>query len=469
MQIKLVLWASSLLALGGCATLSDDAGFNTVRQAAQTHLKQDVRWARSDAEREAIRSEVKALLASELSAEQATRIALLNHPGLQATYAELGIAEANLVEAGRLRNPGFTFSRLTQGGESPVDIERKFLFDLLGLLTMPARTEIEARRFEQTQLRVSGEVMRIAIETRRAYYEAVAADQSVRYMAGVKEAADASAELVRRMAAAGNLSKRDQAREQLFLGEAAMQGVRARQQALVARERLMRLMGLNGGEGALQLPSRLPELPKTANELPAIETAMIEQRGDIQAARREVDGLAKSLGLTKTTRFINVLDTGYRRDTSTGQPAKTGYEIELSIPIFDFGEAKVARAEAVYRQAVNRLGELAINARSELREAHAAYQAAFTVAKHYRDEIVPLRKQLSDETLLRYNGMLISVFELIADARGQMASVNAAIEAQRDFWLADVNVQAATLGAGVRGGTMDVKAPAAGGDASGGH
>jgi outer membrane protein TolC len=120
-------------------------------------------------------------------------------------------------------------------------------------------------------------------------------------------------------------------------------------------------------------------------------------------------------------------------------------------------------------QAVNRLSEIAVNARSEVREAYQAYRTAFDLAKHYRDEIVPLRKQISEENLLRYNGMLISVFELMADARQQMASVNGYIEALRDFWLAETDLETAMSTGGARGVSMKAGAMAAGGDAGGGH
>ena len=107
------------------------------------------------------------------------QIALLNNCGLQVTYGELSIAEANLVQAGRLRNPGFSFQRVARNepdGEI-VEIERKFLFDILGLLTIPTRTKIETRRFEQTKLRVTAEVMRVAANTRRAYFSELAASR----------------------------------------------------------------------------------------------------------------------------------------------------------------------------------------------------------------------------------------------------------------------------------------------------
>jgi outer membrane protein TolC len=156
--------------------------------------------------------------------------------------------------------------------------------------------------------------------------------------------------------------------------------------------------------------------------------------------------MAKSLGLTQATRFINVLEVGYTNESETGERRKNGYEIELELPIFDWGSARVARAEILYRQAMARTAAIAVNAQSEVRETYAAYRTAYDVARHYRDEIVPLRRRIADESVLRYNGMLIGVFELLADAREHVGSVNAAIEANRDFWLAETALQLALSG-----------------------
>ena len=470
LSIRTIAALATAAVLGGCASLSNDHGFNEVQDQAKTRLDKDVRWARSDSDRDSIREQIQPLLAKPLSADDAVQIALLNNAGLQATYSELGIAESNLVQAGRLHNPGFTFQRLERNGPDGeiVDIERKFIFDILGLLTLPTRSEIETRRFEAAKQRVTSEVMRLAAETRRTYFSAVAAEQGVRYMEDVKEVADAGAELARRMKAAGNWSTLDQSRQQVFYAEVVAQLARAKQTSVAQREKLTRLMGLWGEDIRFQLVDRLPDLPKTAQDQPDIEKQAIAQRIDIAMARKEVEGLSKSLGLTKATRFVNVLDTSYLRNSTTGEARQTGYEIELSIPIFDFGDAKVARAEATYMQAVNRLSEIAVNARSEVREAYHAYHTAFDLARHYRDEIVPLRKRISEENMLRYNGMLISVFDLMADARSQMASVNGYIEALRDYWIADTNLHGAMTAGGMPGMSMGGGMMSAGMESGGG-
>ena len=467
LSLRLIAALTTVAALSGCASLSEDNGFSSVQDKTKTSIDKDVRWAKTDQDREAIHAQVQGLLAKPLTADSAVQIALLNNAGLQATYSELGLAEASLVQAGRLRNPVFTFARLERGDE--IEIERQFLFDILGLLTMPTRTDIETRRFEQTKLRVTSEVMRVAADTRRAFFSAVAAQQGVRYMQDVKEVADASAELAHRMATVGNWSKLDQTRQQVFYADTVAQLARDKQASVSEREKLIRLMGLWGKDINFQLPERLPDFPKSPKEQNDIEADAIKNRLDIQAARKEVDGLAKSLGLTRATRFVNVLEASYLRNSASGEPRQTGYEIELTIPIFDFGDAKVARAEATYMQAVNRLSEIAINARSEVREAYSAYRTAFDLARHYRDEIIPLRKQISDENLLRYNGMLISVFDLLADARSQMASINSYIEAQRDFWIAQTNLEGAMTVGGMPGMAMSGGAKMADGEAGGGH
>jgi outer membrane protein TolC len=428
-------------ALAGCASFSTDGGQNAVRALAEQRIGPQP-GLQSSGRETAVEQRVAELLAAPLSAQDAVTVALLNNRGLRAAYAQLGIAEADLVQAGRLANPAFTFSRLK--GPDGIDIERKLMLPVLGLLVMPLAREAEQQRFEQAQLRTAGDVLRVADETRRAWYTAVAAAQTASYMEQVQTAAQASAELAARMVKAGNWSALQQAREQAFLGEAKAQLTRARQAHIAAREKLTRLMGLS--TPSFQLPERLPDLPATPRQASEAEAQAMANRLDLLAGQKELAGLAKSLGLARTTRFVNLLELGYRRDSAAGQRS-SGYEISLEVPLFDWGGARVARAEAIYTEALQRTAGLAIDARSQVREAVAAEGAAFEVARQYRDEIVPLKKRISDEQLLRYNGMLIGVFELLADAREQVASVNGAIEAQRDFWLADAALQAALTGA----------------------
>jgi hypothetical protein len=293
---KMIALALGLLLLGGCATFSTDGGFTSVQTVARERIDKDVKWVRADGDADTVRTTVKKLLASPLSADDAMQVALLNNRGLQATYAELGIAEANLVQAGRLRNPGFTFLRAQGGGEKR--IERTYTFDFVSLIVAPLATRIEGRRFEQTKLLVTYEVVRVAAETRKAYFEAVAAQEGVRYFEQVKSASEAGADLGRRMARAGNWSTLDQAREQVFYADALAQLARSQQTAVAQRERLTRLMGLWGEDIQFKLPERLPALPADKPEIkdaalgPQLMADMVTGQGHWSGALGAVAGVA---------------------------------------------------------------------------------------------------------------------------------------------------------------------------------
>ncbi|WP_175994642.1 TolC family protein [Burkholderia vietnamiensis] len=443
-SIRLIAGAVALVVLAGCTTFSRDGGFNTVSTTASERLGKEALFVRTEQDRDAVAQRTRELLGKPLAMDDAVQVALLNNAGLQASYAELGISEADLVQAGRLPNPGFSFSR-THWSDN-FGITRTFSANVLAILTLPLATRIESRRFEQTKLETADAMLKVAADARRAYVSAVAAGQSAKYAEQVKDSATAGAELAHRMQQAGNASRLDYAREQAFYADAATQVAKARQQAFAAREKLTRVMGVWGTATQYSLPERLPDLPKERPELKDLEVFAMQNRLDIQAARLRTQGVATSLGLSKATRFVNALEVGYLNNFETDKGHERGYEISVEIPIFDWGSAKVARAEALYMQSASKLAQTAVDARSEVRESYVAYVTNYDIARHYRDEVVPLRKTISDEMLLRYNGMLASAFDLLADSREQVNAVNGYIDALKDYWLAETDLQLALGG-----------------------
>jgi outer membrane protein TolC len=437
-RLRRLAVAASAAFLAGCASFSQDGGIQDVARMTQERIAQPAPLQR-DQDGQAAQSEIKVLLSKPLGADAAVRIALLNNQGLQATLADLAISEADFVQAGRLPNPRFSFGRVRGGGEAEID--RSLTFDLAALLTLPARSRIEGRRFEQAKLQAAMQSVKLAADTRKAWYTAVAAAQASNFADQVRGSAEAAAELAARMRAAGNWTALDAARERAFYQDAVTQQAQARLQATTAREELVRLLGLWGPSLDFTLPDRLPDLPAQPRSPANAEADALAQRLDVLIARQDAQATAQALGLTKTTRFINVFDAGYANKSTTGAPRENGYEVSLELPLFDWSGARVARAQASYMAAVHRTGDVAVKARSEVRQSYASYRTTYDIARHYRDDIVPLRKQIADEVLLRYNGMLASTFELLAESREQLTAVNAAIAAQRDFWIADTNLQ----------------------------
>jgi outer membrane protein TolC len=457
LRLAAAVWLTA--ACGGCAAFSPDGGMATVNGiVAPAFNSEVVKVSGEDLAGEAP-ARAANLLASTLSADAAVRIAFLNNKRLQASYNELGLAEAAKIEASLPPNPTLSLSRI----QTPVelDIERAVVVDILALATLPARTELAAEGFRAAQLRAALETLRVGFQTRRAYYRAVAAAALAASLAPAVSAAEAAAKLAKELGETGAMNKLDQAREEAFYAELSVQLAAARQRAVSERERLVRMLGLPDG-GALKLPHALPPLPAALRAGVTVETEAIRRRVDLKIARIEVDTLAKSYGLTNATRFINLLDVaGISRSQREGGVAGSGggFEVDVQIPIFDFGEVRVRRAGEIYMQAVNRLSALAVDARSQAREGYRAYRASYDIAMRYRREVLPLRKTIADESMLRYGAMQVDVFALLTEARQRIAATIAAIEAQRDFWLASSELEAALIGGGAATGEEAVRAP----------
>ena len=464
MTPRAIVSLAALMSLAGCATFQPDGGTDRVSQLMRER-NVAVAVAPMGVDDAIVQQRVDALLAGPLTTDAAVEIAILRNAGFRARVAQLAMAEAERVQAGRPANPSFSFS--DKRAPEVRSIERALTLNLLAIVTLPLNERLAARRFEEAQLRLAGEAVALAAETRRAWVRAVAANEQLAYFEQANEAASTASELARRMREVGNFSELQRLREQAFAAETSAGLARARNTGKAERERLTRLLGLWGREADFRLPARLPEVPAAIEPPLDAERIAMERRIDVLAAKRAAEATADAFELTRVTRFVNVLHAGYINESDRGEPRADGYEVEVELPLFDFGDAKAKRAQAAYLAALERTRETAVNARSDVRERHAAYVTAYDLARHYRDLVVPLRKAIADEMLLRYNGMLIGVFELLADAREQVMSVSQAIEASRDFWIAESHFHQSLVGGTANGGTL--AAPPAVPAGGGGH
>jgi outer membrane protein TolC len=440
--------------IDGCSSFTKDSGFDAVADAAaRRHVAGEIQWPRTSQEQGKVDAQVAALLGHPLSAEDAIQIALLNNRMLQGAFEELEISEADLVQAGRLPNPRFDLRRASAAGQ--YDVEETLSLNVLSLLTMPYARDIEKQRFAQAQRVAILRVARLAEETREAYYAAVAARESRGYQLKIRAAAETGAALAQRMVAAGNWNRFDQAREQNFQIDAVQGFTHAKLDEEAAREKLISLMGLAAAKTPtqnLQLAEALPVLPASLENLADVENTVLQNRLDLQLMRMHIDELQRRLKLTRSTRFVSVLDLGATRvqQGSRDAPYEWGYTITLEVPIFDSGSARVRRSEAIYAQAVDRFTQSAIEARSQIRLAYSRYRAAFELARQQRDAVLPLRNATAQENLLRYNASQISIFELLSGAREQATDLDGYIQRVRDFWIAKSQLDAALLGDGAQ-------------------
>lgn len=473
------------LLLGGCVSFSADGGLSTAQNVAYTELNKDVVKIGTEVEALGIQQRVEGLLKRPLTPDSAVQIALLKNRGLQAAFNDLGVSEAEYIQTSLPPNPTVALSRL--GGSLELEIERQILIGLFELATLPARTAIAEQRFRAAQFRTAEAVLRLAAETRREYYRAIAANQQVAFMQQALGTAETASELAKQLGESGALNKLEQAREHAFYQELGAQLARARIEQKVARERLIRQLGLWGRDIDFRLPNSLPPLPARIATAKDIERRALEQRVDLQALRHDLNAVAGQYGLTNATRFVTDVElaglSSYERTKSVSvdhgevelekeKINRRGLEVEFTIPIFDFGAAGVRNAQETYMAAANRLAERAVNVRSEAREAYLRYRGHYDLARHYQSRVLPLQKRIQDEALLQYSGMLVDVSQLILDARARILSNVDAINARRDFFIAATDLKAALVGGGAGGsgeGGGWTATAAAGAGAGGGH
>ena len=440
----LALAVALAVALAGCASVTRDEATGPARDWSQRVDADAPPLNESTAQRGDLSAQREQLLAAPLTEVAALRLALATSPALQALLAEGWRAQAEAAQRGAPPNPFFLFERVVTGGD--VDITRFLGIGLTELITWPWRSEVARRDIDALRLQLAREVLAHNSEVRAAWVRAVAAQQLVNYHRQVQDAAAASAELARRMQAVGNFSRLQRAREQAFLADATTQLARAMATATVEREALVRKLGLDADDAErLQLPDRLPELPAQPRQGDEVAQRAIDERLDLLLARAQLGAAQHAMGL-ETVQLFDI-ELAAVSELGPGGERGRGFEAGIRLPLLDPGIALRQASSARLLAAQNRFEQVRIEAGSVLRERYVLYRSAHDLARHQRDEVVPLKRLITDEMLLKYNGMLVGVFELLADARAQVGAVIAAIEAQRDFWLADAALNAAIVGA----------------------
>lgn len=443
---------AAALVLAGCASVAPDGLRGDVQSHVQPRLPDGAQLPAPDAQsRGDAQAQITEWLRLPVDADTAVRVALLNSPALQARLANLAAQDAQRAQALTLFNPTLTLGRFTSGHER--EIERQLGFSLVNVITLPWRTRWQGWQMEQATLAAAQDVLRLAADTRRAWLRAVAARQVLAARERMHEAAEAGGELARRMARVGNFSRLQQAREIAITQDAAAQLARARLNAALEREQLARLMGLWGAQADFTLPDALPTLP-TADALRSgddAEATALRERLDLRALRRDLDTTADRSGWAGVGSVFGDIGLSYSRNTATERASghretTRGWEVELPLPLFDWGGAATGRARAELQHSAAQLQDAAIRARSEARSHWLRYRTAWDLAHQQQAEVLPLARFMQDEAVLRYNGMFISVWELLAEARRASQAVAAATEAQRDFWLAQTDLQLALTG-----------------------
>jgi outer membrane protein, heavy metal efflux system len=428
------------------ATLSSgaslDQSFNDVSGTVLSRTGNRVQWNRGtpqDAEAEAY---VRSLLKRPLTANAAVQVALLNNHELQATYEEIGIAQADVIEAGLLRNPLFSIERRLPGQALEVELLTQFI----DILFLPIRKRAAKAQLEAAKSRVGNEVLKTAAEVRAAFYEHEGNLQLGDLVNEVEKAAAASAEAALQLQQAGNTRDLDLANEEAMHVQAKLDLAKGQALVIESREKLNKLIGAWGEQTNWTIAPRLPDLPRKEVGVARLESRAIEQRLDLAALRYEALGQAQSLGFARFQEVAQQFEIGGHYVREIPGEHSTGPSLRIPIPLFNFGQGVKARGEAKLRQLQQRYLGLAVQIRADVRTARDRMLNARAIVEYSQGTVLPLRHRVIEESQLQYNAMQISLSDLLRAKQEEVNAARQSVEAQRDYWVARADLEKAVGG-----------------------
>jgi cobalt-zinc-cadmium efflux system outer membrane protein len=424
------------LFLGGCTSVALNAGFDDVSATVEQRSGVKLFWNNgTDLDKEAA-EKLAALLKTKLTVDDAVQIALLNNRELQAVYSDLGVAQADLVQAGLLNNPIFDagIKWPTPGGGKP-ELELAAVTNFLDIFYLPLRKRVATARFEEAKTRVSGSVLDFAARVRNAFWLHQASEQMLDLRQTIVQALTASFETTRRLHEAGNITDLEFARERALL-ETGKLALRSAEVAVrQSREELNTLMGLWGKQTEWQTEKRLREIPEQPIEAEDLERVALNRSVDLLNIRQRLLFIGEQLGFNRWTALIPEMHAGPHGERADGS-WEVGPTLEFPIPLFDQGQARIGRVAAELRRAQQEHYALAVRIRSTARAVRDRMEGARDRALYYRDILLPLRERIVNESQLQYNAMQLGPLQLIRAKEQQIETAVNYIETLRDYWLA---------------------------------
>jgi outer membrane protein, heavy metal efflux system len=416
---------------------------STIRQ----RTGKQVQWQKDIAANDQVRKAIRVLLRRTLTADAAVQIALLNNRELQATFEEIGIANADLIEAGLLKNPVFVGdARFPSSPPSATNIELSIAQEFFDVLVIPLRRKVAAAQLAKTKLQAGDAILKLAAEVKTAFYELQAEQQLLGRLKAINETDAAAVELAQRQHKAGNINDLDLANQQATYSQSKLDVAETSAAIRSGREKLNRLMGTWGEDTAWKIADQLPPIPSTDFPQQRLESLAINQRLGLAATKTEIGALVGSLGITKTYRYVGSIEFGVDTEKETDGQRVTGPKWQLELPIFNQGQARIAKLAAQLRQAERRLESEAVAIRAEVREARDRLIAKRDLASYYDDELLPERKKILELTLTHYNAMLKSPFDLLLAKQNEISAERGYIDAVRDYWVARADLERAVGG-----------------------
>ena len=445
MEVQKIGWLILLLlGLTGCASVDLSSGFPEVSAAVAERSGTTIVWNRGTELDKEVEDKLQALRQKKLTAADGVQIAMLNNRDLQAIYTDLGVAQADLVQAGLFRNPILDAAVLFPLSGVRPDIQLSAVFSFLDAFYVPLRKRVAAAQFEEAKFRITGAVLDFAVQVRTAFYEHQANEQMLELRRSIVQALTASLEVSRRLHEAGNITDLDLARDRALM-EASKLALRSSEVAArQSREQLNSLMGAWGEDTKWEIDGRLPEIPSPPLQVNGIEQTALARSIDLSNARQRIAAAGQQLGYDRATALVPALNLGPGAEREEGW--KVGPVLSVPLPLFDHGQGRIGRAVAELRRAQQEYYALAVRIRSTARAVQDRMLGAQDRALYYRDILLPLRERIVNEAQLQYNAMQMGIVQLLREREQQIETGVAYVEALREYWLARADLEQISSG-----------------------
>lgn len=430
----------------GVAREKDDA-FHGVQQSVQERTGKAVRWEEDQAAREQALQDVRQLLRKPLTVDTAVQIALLNNRSLQMTFEEIGLSAADLLQAATIPNPNLSLAiRFPDKPPSGTYSDANVVIDFLSIIMIPLKKRVAKDQLKATALRVADDTLDLISQAKSAFFSLQASQQLLQRFQLIVETNAASLDLAQRQHEAGNISDLALARQQASYSRSRLEVATTEAEIRRDREKLNRLLGLWGSDTDWQIAGKLPDVPSSEPDMRGLERLAVSQRLDLQADYLQVASQTKNLSLTKSFRLLGALEFGPETERETDGQQRTGPTFAIELPVFNQGQPRIARGEAALRQAQDKFEALAVDVRSQIRELRDELTSKREIARFYQEELVPNQRRILNESLMNYNAMEISDFELFTTKAEEAQTEREYVEAVRDYWITRAELERAVGG-----------------------
>ena len=421
----------------GCSRVpSADDGF--VNKIVANRMGTQTEWRQGYSQDEQVKSFIQYAIHHELTADSAIQVALLHNPKIQTIFEELGMAQANLVEAGLLSNPSFEIeARYPQAKGLRTNIEYFIVSSLLDIFLIPLRTRLAETEFAQAKLRVANEILNLSFDVREVYFELVCEKKKIMHIKSALKLTGINRDIVARQVSVGNVNILEFELTQSRFLEAELELSKSQAEMIRLTEKLNRLLGLTEEVGLLLPDNPSPDFEDQCFDFCTLKSVALVERLDLQVARLEIARLSRILRLKEGWTYTN-LKGGLAGERDTDGANLMGPGLSGELPIFNCGQAARIRLFAQLRQAQDLLEELEIKVISEVREAYKLLQGHLEIIRGYRYRLLPMHSKILSSSEELYNVMGLGIDKLLENKRQEVVAHQNYVESIKKYLLARV-------------------------------